>query len=605
MKQYFKNYLKLLNFAKDYKLVMLGAVLCMGVSTLFEGVSLGMIGPLIDRVFTNKKIVIPGDMPDFIVQIIDRLNAIDSQTFLNFIIIFLPLLFLVKGIFLFLQEYLMNVVGQGVVRDVRNRLYSKFQELSMDFYAKSKVGELMSRVTNDVSIITNAISYAFKDLAFQSMKLVFFSVCAIGLGFKISWKLPLVIFVLFPAIMFPVTRVARKIKRFTVEVQKRIADLNTHMSETISGAHIVKAFCREKFEINKFKEINQHYYKFSLKSIKRTLFLSPLTEFVGILGAALILSIIGKELLAERISFGSFATFMVFLMSIIQPLKKLSNVHAINQKALAASTRIYEILDEQPTIKEKPGALAITDFKKDIVFTDLYFSYNKVDGDVLKNVDLTVKKGEMVAFVGHSGAGKTTLVNLLPRFYDPDRGYVSIDDKRLTDLKTKDLRSMISIVSQESVLFNTTVKENIAYGKDEVNEALIIEAARRAHALEFIDSLPDRFDTIIGDRGLRLSGGEKQRISIARAIVKDSPILILDEATSQLDSVSERLIQDAFAYLMKGKTVFVIAHRLATIQKADKIVVMEKGRIVEQGRHEDLIKSAKLYKKLYELQFSE
>lgn len=576
----------------------------MGISTIFEGASLGMIVPLSDRVLTNKPIVIPGKLPSVLSAIVEKFNSIEPLTFLKFIVIFMPLLFLLKGLFIFLQDYLMNIVGQGVVRDVRNSLYKKFQDLSMEFYGRKRTGELMARVTNDVAVITNAISYALKDLIFESMKVGFFAFCAFYIGFKISWQLPLIAFVIFPCIMFPVIKIGKKIKRFALEVQKRMADLNSLMAETIQGAQVVKSFCREDYEMERFKKINHQYYKFTLKSAKRTLILSPFTELVGVLGAVLILWIIGNEVILGRLSFGIIGVFLAFLMSMIRPFKKLSNVHAINQQALVASARIYDIFGEKPQVKERKEAKEIKSLDQGISFKGVEFSYGGDDVFLLGDINLEVKKGEVIALVGHSGAGKSTLVSLLPRFYDPQKGSICIDGIDIKDFRLKDLRSLISAVSQDIVLFNSTVSENIAYGKEGASRAEIIEAAKKAHAYEFITDIPQKFDTVVGDRGFRLSGGQKQRIAIARALLKNAPVLILDEATSHLDSASEQLIKEALYTLMEGKTSFVIAHRLSTVQKADRVVVLEKGKIIETGTHNTLLKQDTLYKKLYDLQFN-
>jgi len=604
MKTYLKEYFKLLAFAKSYRGMLVVAIFCMAISTIFEGASLGMIVPLSDRVLTNKKIIIPGKLPHFLSSAIEKFNETEPLIFLKFMIIFMIALFFFKAVLIFIQNYLMNIVGQGVVREVRNRLYAKFHELSMEFYGQKRVGELMSRVTNDVGVITNSISYALKDLIFESMKVVLFAFLAFYLGFKISWKLPLIAFVIFPAIMFPVIRIGKRIKKFTVGMQKRMADLNSIMAETIQGAYIVKAFCREDYELDRFKKINQQYYKFTLKSAKRTLVLSPLTEFVGVTGAAIVLWVIGKEVVAGRLSFGVFGAFLAFLLSMMSPLKKLSNVHAINQQALGASARIYDILEEKVKVKESCKAYRINQFTKSIQFQGVWFKYSEVDKYALQAINLEVKKGEVVALVGHSGAGKTTLVGLLPRFYDPQKGEITVDGVPLKEFTLKSLRSFISIVSQEMILFNSTIRDNIAYGKENAGESEIIEAAKKAHAYEFINNFPKKFDTVIGDRGVRLSGGEKQRLAIARAILKDAPILVLDEATSHLDSVSEKLIQDALSGLMKGKTAFIIAHRLSTVQNSDKIIVLNQGKIVESGNHSVLLEEGPFYQELYNLQFN-
>ncbi|MFH1504474.1 MAG: ABC transporter ATP-binding protein [Candidatus Omnitrophota bacterium] len=603
MKKYIREYLKLLQFVYPYRGFLFLAALCMGVSTIFEGASLGMIMPLSDRVLTNKQIIIPGELPQFLASIIEKLNSTEPLLFLKFMLIFMPALFLIKGISIFFQEYLVNMVGQGVVKDVRSKLYAKFQELSMDFYGKKRTGELMSRITNDVAVITNAISYALKDLIFESMKTAFFAFLAFYIGFKISWKLPLIAFVIFPLIMYPVVRLGKRIKKFALQVQNKMADLNSLMAETIQGAYIVKAFCREDYELGRFNNINHQYYRFTLKTAKRMLVLSPFTEFVGASGAVVILWIIGKEVISGNLSFGVFGIFLAFLLSMIRPLKKLSNVHAINQQAMVASDRIYDVLEEKPKVMNISNPLTLKEFKQEIDFNKVWFKYAKEEDSVLKDINFKAKKGEVIALVGPSGAGKSTLVSLLVRFYDPQKGLILIDGMNIKDIALKDLRSLIAIVSQEMVLFNTTVQDNIAYGKIDASEEEIIEAAKKAHAFEFIKELPNGFATVIGDRGLRLSGGQKQRIAIARAILKNSPILILDEATSQLDSESEQLIKDALHNLLKGKTAFVIAHRLSTVQKADKIVVLDRGSIIEIGTHSQLLAGDSMYKKLHDLQF--
>lgn len=576
----------------------------MGISTLFEGISLGLIIPVSDRVLTNKEIAIPGQLPPFLEAIVDKLNAIEAGTFLQIVILFIPLLFLLKGVFIFFQDYLMNLVGQRVIFEVRNKVFDKFQQLSMNFYARKRVGELMSRVINDVGLITNAISYALKDFFFESMKLVVFAALSFYIGFKISWQLPLVAFIIFPLIMFPVIRLGKRIKSFTTVIQEKMADLNSLMADTIGGAYIVKAFSRQKHEMKRFRDINYNYYKFNIKTIKRVIVLSPLTEFIGTVGVVFILWVVGKEVIAGNISFGVFGAFIAYLMSTIKPLKKLSGVHATNQKAFSASLRIHEILNEEPQIKNKVGAREITSLKNKVEFENIWFQYGPEDDYVLQDVNLKARAGEVVALVGPSGAGKTTLVNLIPRFYDPQKGRVKIDSEDIRDFTVDSLRNLIAVVSQQTVLFHSTIRENIAYGKEGASQEEIIEAAKKAHAYEFIKNFPQGFESVVGDRGIKLSGGQMQRVSIARAILKDAPILILDEATSQLDSVSEKFIKEALSLLMKGKTTFVIAHRLSTVEKADLIVVLDKGKIIESGSHKSLVAGNTAYKRLYDLQFN-
>lgn len=576
------------------------ASICMGGLTLFDGVSLGIIVPLFDRALTNKKIIIPVELPLFLSSLIEKLNDFPPLVILKGIAIVLPILFLLKGVFFFLQNYLMNMAGQAAVREIKNRIYRKFQDLSLDFYSRRRTGELISRITNDVGFVTTAISYGLTDLIYQSMQIILFTCVA----FFIYWKLALISFIIFPLILFPVLKIGKTIKKISFEVQKKMADLNSLLTETIQGAYIVKVFTREDYEYKRFDKINTQYYKYTLKSVKRTLLLSPLTEIIGALGAVVILLVAGKEVIAGKLSFGVFCLFLGSLMSMIRPFKKLSNVHSINQQALAASKRIYEILEEVPLIKEKEGAIAIPAFKKSITFSNVWFKYSESDDYVLKEINLKSRKNEIIALVGYSGAGKSTLVSLLPRLYDVQKGRVLIDDIDVKDLEIKSLRNLISVVSQDMVLFNATVRENISYGKENATFEEIAAVAKEAYAYEFIMKFPKKFDTVIGERGFKLSGGQKQRIAIARAILKGSPILILDEATSHLDSKAERLIQEALDNLMKDKTVFVIAHRFSTVQNASKIVVLDQGRIVEVGNHASLLKENKIYNRLYELQFN-
>jgi len=600
MRKFIRDYLKLLKFVKPHIGILVAASLCMMVSTVFGGVSLGMIVPLSDRVLTNKKIIIPHNVPDFVSSIINKLNSMEPMHVLKTMAIVLILAFLLKGVALFFQNYLMSIVGQRCIKDVRNALYRKMHDLSLDFYSRKRTGELISRITNDVGMITNAISYGLTDLIYQSMQIALFTF----LVFYIYWKMALISFVIFPLIIFPVIKLGKRIKKFSIQTQKSMADLNSQLAETIQGAYIVKVFCREGYEYKRFMKINQQYYKFILKSIKRIIILPPFTEFIGVLGAVAILIFAGKDVIEGRLSFGVFGLFMGALMSMIRPFKKLSAVYSINQQALGASGRIYEILDEPVKVKEKDNAIVHKEFDSDIEFDGVWFKYTDNEDFVLKDINLKINKNDILAIVGHSGVGKSTLVSLIPRLYDPQRGKVTIDGIDLRDLTMQSLRSLISVVSQEMIIFNCTVRDNIGYGREGASFDDIVEASKRAFAYDFIQDLPKRFDTLVGDRGFRLSGGEKQRIAIARAFLKNSSILILDEATSNLDSESEKLIQKALYELIRGKTVFVIAHRLSTVQNATKIVVMDKGRIVEEGNHNMLIKDSVVYKRLYQLQFN-
>jgi subfamily B ATP-binding cassette protein MsbA len=594
-----KDYLRLYSFIRPYKKLVLLAFGLMFVSTIFDGVSLGAIVPLTDRVLTNKEIVLPHQLPDSMQQLVVKLNSLKPLLVLRMMVVFLIILFFLKGVVKFFQSFTMKIIGQRCLRDVRNQLYSKFQDLSLGFYGKKRTGELISRITNDVNMITQAISNGLTDLVYQSLQVALFTMVI----FYVYWKMALISLVIFPLVVLPVIILGKRIKMFALETQKRMADLNSRLTETIQGAYVVKVFNREQEESERFRNINQQYYKFIVKGTKRKIVLSPLTEFIGMLGAAVILLVAGKDVIEGQLSFGIFGLFLGSLMSMIRPLKKLSGVHAINQQALSASKRIYDILEEEVTVKEAPNPIARVSFKDKIIFDNISFRYNPDDEYALRDVNFTVKKNQMLAIVGHSGSGKSTLVNLLPRLYDPNNGRILIDGQNIANFKLSALRDAISVVSQDMVIFNDTIRENIAYGRRGATEQDLIDSTQKAFAYDFIKNLPKGFDTVVGDKGFRLSGGEKQRISIARAFLKNSPILILDEATSHLDSRSERLVQEAIYNLMQNKTVFVIAHRLSTVRGASKIIVLDRGRLVEQGTHKELVSGGSVYKKLYQMQF--
>jgi len=455
---------------------------------------------------------------------------------------------------------------------------------------------MISRITNDVRLVENAVSYGSTDLVYQTALVVIF----LCLTFFLNFKLAVVSVALVPLVAFPITKVGKVLRKLSKRSQEKMADINSLLYETIIGTRIVKAFNMEGYEIEKFNRANFDYYKISMKSIKRMLFLSPLTEILGCFAAVFILSWCGKDILTGKISFGVFGVSMGALLSLIRPFKKLSQVNSINQQAVAASERIHEVLETSPTVVDKPGAQELTAFKNTIVFDNVWFNYG--DNEVLKGVKLEIKKGSMLAIVGPSGTGKSTLVDLIPRFYDPKKGRVLIDGLDIKEVSLHSLREQIGIVTQETILFNDTIRANIAYGNIGATQKDIEQAAVQAHAHEFIGHLPNGYDTVIGDRGMKLSGGERQRIAIARALLKNPPILLLDEATSQLDSEAERIVQEALDRLIQGRTVFVIAHRLSTVRNAHRIVVLERGTLVEQGSHAELIAKDGLYTRLYRMQ---
>ena len=591
-----KDYLKLLKFVKPYKGLFLAAITCMGLSAVFDGVSLAMMVPLADKVLTNKKIIVPTKLPDFLAGFVDKINNTPAETLLNYMVVAVLLLFLLKGIFGFFQSYLMSDIGQRVIRDIKSRLYAKIQSLSLDYFTHKRGGELMSRITNDVKLVENAVSYGSTDLIYQGLQVVIFAIVI----FFIYFKMALISFVFLPLISFPIIKVGKALRKLSKRSQEKIADTNSLLYETIMGARVVKAFNMEEYEVNKFNKVNTDYYKISMKSIKRTLLLNPSTEFLGVIIGVLVFFWGGREVIAGKLSFGVFGLFLGSLLSMIRPFKKISQVNALNQQAMAASDRIHEVLETEASVKEKPGARILPVFKKSIKFSDVWFSY--ADTQILKGINLDIEYGQMLAIVGPSGSGKSTLVDLIPRFYDPQGGAIFIDGVDLREFTFKSLRNQIGIVSQETMLFNDTIRSNIAYGKPSASLGEIEEAAKAAHAHDFIINCPEGYETIIGDRGVKISGGERQRIAIARALLKNAPILILDEATSQLDSTSERIVQKALDYLVSGRTVFMIAHRLSTVKNANRIIVIDKGMIVEQGTHSQLLEKDGLYKRLHESQ---
>lgn len=594
-----QGYLKLLHFLKDHKKLFGIAVVAMFFSSLFEGFQISFLIPVTDRIFNKKEIVLPNELPQPIMDLVDKLNAISPET-LFWALPFVALgMIIIKHICTFIYGYTMNDVAQRVLRDVRMKLYEKIQGLSLDYFNKKRTGELLTRITNDVSLVENAVSYAITDLFTQSFLIITYVVIALS----IHTKATLVTFLILPWIIWPVTKIGKKLKKLAGGEQESVADINSILLETVTGIKVIKAFCTEKFELERFYKKNFQFYKLKMKSIKRMKFLAPITEVFGVICGVIIIFWLGRQVMSEELSFGVFAVFLGAILSIIRPIKKLGNVNAIVQRALSANERIYDILNQEPTVKEKKNATTIGELQDSIFIDGVDFSYEKDGVDILRNIQLEIKRGELVAIVGPTGTGKSTLVNLIPRFYDPTKGKVTFDGIDLKEVSFSSLRDQIGIVSQETFLFNETVGYNISYGREEAVQEEIESAAKKAYAHTFIQEMENGYDTVVGDRGVRLSGGEKQRVSIARAILKNPPILILDEATSALDSESEKYVKDALDELMKGRTVIAIAHRLSTIMQAHKIVVMDQGRIVDMGTHEELIARGGLYKRLYETQF--
>ncbi len=505
---------------------------------------------------------------------------------------------LIKGICEFLATYLINYTGHSVVRDLRNLLYSKIIAQSIAFFHRNPTGRLMSAITSDIERIQIAVSETAADLLKQSFTLIFL----LAILFKIDWRLASISLILIPLVALPSAKLGRYIRASSKSSQDKMGEMNNVLQETFSGIRIVKAFATEHFEIEKFKTATRRLLRVSLRWVRAQAVTSPLMEFLGAFVIAGLLLYERIQILHRAQTIGWFMTFLYALIKAYEPVKRLTGVNNSYQQALGASEQVFHYLDSEPDMVDKLNSAILPPFENEISFEHVAFEYE--DGvPLLHDINLRIGKGEVVALVGSSGAGKTTIASLIPRFFDVTQGRITVDGKDVRDLKINSLRAQIGIVTQETILFNDTVYNNICYGSGAPKESEVHEAARVALAEEFILEMPEGYKTMIGERGQRLSGGQRQRIAIARALLKNPPILILDEATSELDTESEMLVQHALANLMAGRTVVVIAHRLSTVRRADRIVVIDRGAICETGTHDDLVSQGGIYNRLHNLQF--
>jgi len=524
-------------------------------------------------------------------------TAIDT---VSAVCIALIVVFTFKNIALYIKNITLSIIQFKLIRDLRNRLYEHLHYLSLSYFNKNKSGKLTSVLVSDIDNMKNSLSTSFQKLFVEPINILTF----LALLFIISPKLASIALTVVPLSGVIIFGIARSIRRRAARTQEQLAGITSVISETLSSIRIVKAFAMKAYEVKRFSSETQKYYKLMLRKDILRLVSSPVSEIVGASIAALLLWVGARDVLvAQSITSEDFIRFILLLFSLFGPMKNLSNVFNELQNGLASADRVFSILDVRSDITNAPNALHIDSLKKDIVFKDVSFHYGNKEQEVLSNIDFSINSGEIIALVGPSGGGKSTLVDLMPRFYDTIKGSILIDNNNIKDINTNSLRSLMGIVTQETFLFNDTVKANISYGIESIEYSIIKDAAIAANAHDFIEKLPNGYDTIIGERGVALSGGQRQRIAIARALVKNPPILILDEATSSLDTESEKKVQQAIEKLMRNRTVIVIAHRLSTVHNADKIIVLDKGRIVDQGSHEELINRDGIYKQLHNMQF--
>jgi len=566
---------RLIGMVKASWPILFMAMGCMLIMSAATSAAAYLIKPALDDVFINKNVKMLKLIPAAII-----------------------IVYFLRSIAMYGQDYLMSYVGQNIIRRLRNVLYNCIQDLPLSFFQKEKTGVLMSRVTNDVNIIKAMVSIAVTGSLRDCFTIV-------GLTFVIFyqiWELALIAFIVLPVSFYPIVIFGRKVRKVSTGCQEAMAEMSSFLHETFAGNKIVKAFGMEPYEKNRFYEKTRRLLKLEMKEVKARAISSPINLFLGGVGAAVVIWYGGSKVIAGDYTTGTFISFLAAVLLLYTPIKNLSKLNNAIQQGLAATDRVFDIIEKESEVREQIKPVIIKPGPHIVTFKNVFFRYEKEM--VLKDININAKAGEILALVGMSGGGKTSLVNLIPRFYDVSKGAILIDETNIRDCSISSLREQIAIVTQDPILFNDTIRNNIAYGNQNASNDEIESAAKAAYAYDFIQSFPNKFDTNIGELGGRLSGGEKQRICIARALLKDAPILILDEATSSLDTESEMLVQKALENLMKGRTTFVIAHRLSTISYAHRVVVIVNGKIVEEGKHDELLASHGEFHKLYQMQFA-